>query len=42
MRAPSAKKKITDKIAFRLLPVVAMVTQNSSGPKMLANFSNTL
>ena len=33
-----AKKAITERIAFRLLLVTAMVTEKSSGPKMLENF----
>ena len=42
INAPITKKRMTERMAFRLLPVVAIVTQKSSGPKMLANFSNTL
>lgn len=36
------KNTTTERIALRLLPVRAMVTENSSGPKMLENLSKTL
>ena len=42
MAAPTAKKPMTLRIALRLDPVAAIVPAKISGPKMPANFSNTL
>src|SRR5712691_9414790 len=42
MAAPTTKKMMTDRIAFRLDPVAAIVPAKISGPKIPANFSNTL